>query len=520
MDALVLVVVLSPLLAAVLIGGGVLCGKLQGEASEAMTARIANGAITLSFFMVSLLWLLNGLNKTTGTFELSPWLSSETLEIRFSFVTQGFQLNLAAVFALLLAVVMQFSHNYFHREVSFHRFFFMLSLFSFAILLFVLSGNTVSTLMGWVLAGLCSYLGIGHFYQRSTATTNALRAIVTKHISDACFTVGIGLCFAWIGSLNWHDINTRFIDLPHSQITGIALCFAFASIIKSAQLPFTPWLARAMEGPTPSSAVFYGAVMIHSGVFLLCLLQPLFESTALVMVLLIIVGFLTAVYSFFVGLTQTDVKSSWVYAVTAQLGLMFLECGLGFWTLVHWHIAAHAIVRTYQLLTAPNFIHALHDNPVKTVSPKLANLRWLYTASLQRFWLEQLSDWAVVKPIRRLAHDLCFVDDYLIDRFLGAPNPALQTVSSLAQLEEAKLGARLDGNTDEFAQGSGLAGKLTQWMADLSHWFEHHFILQGVGKHSIQYGRELGHILNKVERLLLRPRYLVLFVFLTLLTVF
>lgn len=520
MDALVLVVILSPLLAAVLIGGGVLCGKLHGEASESMTARIANGAITLSCFTVLLLWLFSVLHKTTGTFEFGQWLNSESLSIRFSFVTQGFQLGLGAVFALLLAVVMQFSHNYLHREVGFHRFFFILCLFSFAMLLLVLSGNAVGTLIGWELAGLCSYWCIAHFYQRPTAVINATRVLVTNHVGDACFIIGIGLCFVWINSLSWHAINTGFIDLPRSQITGIALCFALAGFVKSAQLPFTPWLARAMEGPTPSSAVFYGAVMIHSGVFLICLLQPLFENTALVMVLLIVVGFLTAMYSFLVGLVQTDVKSSWTYAVTAQLGLMFLECGLGFWTLVHWHIAAHAIVRTYQLLTAPNFIHALHDNPIKTVSPKLAQLRWAYSASLQRFWVEQLTDWAVVKPVRRLAHDLCFVDDRIIDRVLGAPNPVLQGVSSLALAKEAELGARLDNHADEFAQGSGLAGKLTQWTAGLSDWFEQYFILQSTNKQSKRYGRELGHLANKIEHLLLRPRYLVLFVFLTLLTVF
>ena len=520
MDALVLLVVLSPLLAAVLIGVGTLSGWLQGEASEAMTAKIANWAITLSFFTVFLLWLWSGLNKTSGTFELGQWLSSETLSIRLSFVTQGFQIALATLFALLLAIVIQFSHNYLHREAGFHRFFAIISLFAFAMLLLVLSGNMVGTLVGWELAGVCSYLSIGYFYQRTNATANALRILVTNHIGDAFFIVGIGLCVAWTGVLSWQSLGTAIIELPRGQITGIALCFALAASVKSAQLPFTPWLARAMEGPTPSSAVFYGAVMIHSGVFLLCLLQAVLEQSALVMVLLIVIGFFTTVYSFLVGLVQTDVKSSWVYAVTAQLGLMFLECGLGLWTLVYWHIAAHAIVRAYQLLTTPNFIHALHNNPVKTVSPKLANLRWAYTASLQRFWLEQLTDWALVKPIRRLAHDLCFVDDYIIDRLMGAPNPVLQGVSSLAQAKEAELGARLDSHADEFAQGSGLAGKLTQWTAGLSNWFEQHFILQGVGKHSIQYGRELGHLANKIERLLLRPRYLVLFVFLTLFTVF
>jgi NADH:ubiquinone oxidoreductase subunit 5 (subunit L)/multisubunit Na+/H+ antiporter MnhA subunit len=209
-----------------------------------------------------------------------------------------------------------------------------------------------------------------------------------------------------------------------------------------------------------------------------------------------------------------------VYAISAQLGLLFLECGLGFWQLAKWHIAAHAIVRAYQLLSAPNLMHAVHNNPIKPVSPKLAQLRWLYTASLQRFWLDQITDWALVKPVRGLAHDLCYIDDHLIDRFMGSPNPVLNRASSLMQLEETKLGARLNNNTDEFASGSGLAGKLTEWSASLLHWFENRFVLHGVGKGSIRYGRELGHLANKVESLILKPRYLVLFVCITLLVAF
>jgi NADH:ubiquinone oxidoreductase subunit 5 (subunit L)/multisubunit Na+/H+ antiporter MnhA subunit len=266
--------------------------------------------------------------------------------------------------------------------------------------------------------------------------------------------------------------------------------------------------------------VFYGAVMIHAGVYLVCLLQALIEHSFLVMILLILVGFATAVYSFIVGLTQTDVKSSLVYAVAGQLGLMFLECGMGFWQLAKWHLCAHAIVRAYQLLSAPNLMHAVHNNPVKPVSSKLASQRWLYTAALQRFWLEQLTDWALVKPVRRLAQDCCYFDDQIVDRLMGAPDPALHTVSSLVELEETRIGSRLNNDADEFAQGSGLAGKLTEWTAGILHWFEDRFVLQGVGKGAIHYGRELGHFGNKIERFMLKPRYLVLFVFITLLVAF
>jgi len=261
-------------------------------------------------------------------------------------------------------------------------------------------------------------------------------------------------------------------------------------------------------------------VMVHAGVFLLIVLQPIFEQAPLAMALLIVTGLLTAAYSFFVGLTQTDVKSSLIFASSAQLGLMFLECGLGFWQLASWHLAAHAVVRGYQFFTAPALMHHVLGNPIKPLLPGIARLRWAYVASLQRCWLDQITDWALVKPVRGLAHDLSYFDDYVIDRMIGAPAPVIRAVSSLAQQEEQSLGARLDNDYDIFAQGTGLAGKFTEWFAALSHWFEQRFILRNTTKHMDGVDRKLGRLANNIEHIILRPRYLVLFVFITLLIAF
>jgi hypothetical protein len=275
-----------------------------------------------------------------------------------------------------------------------------------------------------------------------------------------------------------------------------------------------------MEGPTPSSAAFYGAVMIHAGVYLLILLQALFEQAPLVMGLLVAVGLLTALTSYLIGLVQTDIKSSLVYACSGQLGLMFVECGLGLWELASWHLAAHAIVRGYQVLTAPSFLHNVHDNPIQPVAPFLANSRWLYVASVQRFWLEQIADWGLVKPVQQLALDLGYFDDKAVDRALGVTAPAINAAATLAQLKEQSLGARLDNTVDDFAHGSGLAGTLTQWTAAVSHWLEEHLVLSGISKATLGRSRNLGRIANQIERTLLRPRYLLLFVGITLLVTF
>ena len=518
MDALVVLIPLMPLAAASAIGLGHLFGAISGEADETVTADIASWAIIMSTLLALTLLIADLLGKNAGSYNVGHWLSSDTLDIQLNFITTGFNVRLAALFSMLSAIVIHFSINYMHREAGYHRFFFILSLFASAMLLLVLSGNAVGTFIGWEVAGLCSYFLIAYAYDRPVAAANATRVFVTNRIGDAAFVLGVGLSYAWVGSVNWSTINAALVQLTPGEATSIALCFAVAAFAKSAQLPFTPWLARAMEGPTPSSAVFYGAVMVHAGVYLIILLRPVFEHAPLAMAVVAIVGLITAVYAFVVGLTQTDVKSSLIFAASGQLGLIFLECGLGFWRLAGWHLCAHAVVRGYQFLTAPSLMHNVRE--LNAEIPQCSVPAWIYVASLQRFWLDQITDWALVKPVRGLAHDLSYFDDHIVDRMMGGPAPAIRAISSLAQLEERMIGSHLDNESDDFAQGSGLAGKLTEWMAAVLHWFEDRFVLRGIGKNAINYGRRLGHIANKFEQSVLRPRYLVLFVFITLLVAF
>ena len=520
MDALVILIPLLPFTATILIGVGILTGVIHGEASENKTSIIANWTMSMSFLLALTLLIADLLKINTGSVLLGNWLSSDTLNIQVNFISTGFSVVLAVLFTFLLTLIMRFSVNYMHREIGFHRFFFILCLFASGILLLVLSGNAVGTFFGWEIAGLCSYLLIAYAYHRPIAVINATRVFITNRIGDVLFILGIALTYLWTDSINWTDLNAMPSQLDKGEANGIAMCFAIAAFAKSAQLPFTPWLARAMEGPTPSSAVFYGAVMIHAGVYLVCLLEPLFEQAPFAMALLAIVGGLTAAYSFIVGLTQTDIKSSLVFATSGQLGLMFMACGLGFWQLASWHLCAHAIVRCYLFLTAPSLMHNISGNPIKPVMPIISGLRWAYIASLQRFWLDQISDWTLVRPINRLAHDLSYFDDHVIDHIMGTPAPAILTISSIAELEEKLLGPELDNDLDSFAHGRGLAGKLTAWFASVTHWFEDRFVLRGVNKDAIMYGRKLGHAANKFERLILRPRYLVLFVLIIFLIVF
>jgi len=306
--------------------------------------------------------------------------------------------------------------------------------------------------------------------------------------------------------VNWRGLNAAATELSIGQATGVSLCFALAACAKSAQLPFTPWLAKTLEGPAPADAMVYGAVMGHAGVFLLCLLQPVLSQSPFALAVVGLSGLASALYSQLVGLSQTDVKSSLAYAGSAQIGLMLVECSLGFWQLAQWHLCAHAVIRCLQFLSAPSFAA---DSLVKTSALKPAP-RWLFMASMQRFWLEQIADWSLLKPIRGLALDLSYFDTRVIDQLLGMSNLNMEHWSQLA---ERKPGiAQLSG--------TGVAGKLTSWAATVMHWLEMRLLMRGLNKRSFRHGHELGRLAHKFEDIILRPRYLVLFICITFLMAF
>ncbi len=248
MTAWIVAVPLLPLFAALLIGGLNFFRFIDGEAGEKTTSRISLAAISISTLTALAFLIVDWTGRTAGqTHHYGNWLASGRLSIDFSLVAGGFNLAMAGLFSLLLLIVMRFSVNYMHREAGFHRFFFILSLFSAAMLLLVLSGSAVFTFVGWELAGVCSYLLIGYAYDRPVATHNAVRAFVTNRIGDGGFILAIGLSLSWLESADWQIINNGAADLDHGDATWLALSFALAAFAKSAQIPFTPWLARAME---------------------------------------------------------------------------------------------------------------------------------------------------------------------------------------------------------------------------------------------------------------------------------
>jgi NADH:ubiquinone oxidoreductase subunit 5 (subunit L)/multisubunit Na+/H+ antiporter MnhA subunit len=490
---------------------GMLTGSNRGEGGERFTARVVFWSVFLSLLLLLALDVEALLTGAPGQQVFGRWLGSGSYQVLISFTLDPLGLAMATLVALLCLLAIRFSVNYMHREAGFQRFFLVLSLFTGAMLLIVMAGNAVLTFIGWELAGVSSYLLIAYAYDRPTATGNATRAFVTNRIGDAGFVLAIALCFLWLGGVEWPTLFAASARLETLSVGLVAFGFLLAALAKSGQLPFAGWIARALEGPTPSSAIFYGAVMVHAGVYLMIRLEPLLQQAPAVLVLLMVIGLATAIYGWLVGLAQTDVKSSLMFSTTAQEGLMFFECGLGWFDLAAWHLAAHAVWRTYQFLHAPAMMD-LASRPARPVAPWLAKRPKLYHAALQRFWLDPISDWLLVRPTRSLAQDLRDFDNRVVNRIVGLPT-GVSALSSLAQWEERKKGYA--ATEDDVGRGSGLAGQLLEWVAGMLHWFEEHLVLKGGGEGLKDAIDLIGKYVVLIEGLLSQPRYLLLIIMAT-----
>jgi NADH:ubiquinone oxidoreductase subunit 5 (subunit L)/multisubunit Na+/H+ antiporter MnhA subunit len=508
-----------PLVAAGVIAVLAFGGWSSGERDERLTSRVALGACVGSVLCTIAL----AAQRTGGQIPAEAvrfvWFNSGDLAVPVSFMTDWLSVGLAAFFAAACLAIGRFAVHYMHREPGFHRFFMVLSLFTSGVLLLVTAGNALLTFAGWEITGLCSYLLIAFFAERRNAAVNATRVFVTNRIGDACFILGTLLAFVWLGSTEWEAITGASARLEMPWTSGLAACFAVAAMAKSAQVPFSPWLTRAMEGPTPSSALFYGAVLVHAGIYLLLRLQPLLAGAPVVATALVVVGAATALYGFLCGLAQTDMKSALAFSAMGQLGLMVAECGMGWTTLAALHLVGHASWRGYQFLTAPSILAQMHGRRTRPVPAWLTSVGWLYTAALQRGWLEDLGRRTLVAPTERFAADLARFDVAVVDRVAGLPVPAVRALSSLAGWEERRIGPTriLDASGDEFASGRGLVGSLTATAARLSDWFEDRLIVKTLSLGVARGAHALGGMLTRLEDQLERPAVVLASIFISLL---
>ena len=285
--------------------------------------------------------------------------------IALQFLVDRMALAFAALSAVILGIVAAFSTRYLHREPGFPRYFALLAMFATGMQCIALAGNVEVLFVGWELVGLSSALLVAYFHERPAPVSNALRVFSVYRVSDAAMlsaavvlrhaagSGSLALLFGGTGA-------AATAGLGRATATVIATLLIIAVAGKSALVPFSGWLPRAMEGPTPSSAVYYGALSIHAGCFLLLRSMPLLAQAPAARVFAGALGAVTALFAAVATRVQSDVKSSLAYASLTQVGLIVVEIALGWRLLAFVHLAGHACFRLLQFLSAPNVLHDLH----------------------------------------------------------------------------------------------------------------------------------------------------------------
>jgi NADH-quinone oxidoreductase subunit L len=434
---LVLVGVGSPALLFALLGGASL---LNRPLPERWTGPLAGGSMLLACAALSAAFVVYGTIGTgTQLVSYGAWSSSHASGIAIEFLVDRRSLGFAALSAAIAGVVSAFSNRYLHRESGYNRYFVLLAMFVTGMLLVALAGNVAVLFIGWEFVGLSSALLVAFFHQRPAAVSNALRVLSVYRISDAAMLSAAVLLRHVAGtdslSLLFGGAADSTIDLGGTNATIIAVLLIVAVAGKSALLPFSSWLPRAMEGPTPSSAVYYGSLSIHAGCFLLLRSAPLLEQVPAARFLAGGLGAATAIFAGITTRVQSDVKSSLAYASLTQVGIIVVEIAIGWYTIAFLHLAGHACFRLLQFLSAPNVLHDLHgmesaigDRPSRSsgylegvMSERLR--RRLFLIALERGFLDSILDRVVVEPFMRVARQLSRLDEWLCDAVMLTRRP-------------------------------------------------------------------------------------------------
>lgn len=482
------------------------------EAREKTVAKIALWATLFSIVILLVLDIRGWAYGTPGVIRLGEWFGAGPYRVTLELMLDGLGLSMATLMGWISLLTVRFSILYLHREGGFMRFFMILNLFIGAMYMILLAGNAVLVFVGWELAGASSFLLIGYVFDRETATRNANRAFITNRFGDAGFLFGIFAAFTWFGGVDWVHISSTADHVETLGATLMGAGFMTAAFAKSAQIPFTPWIARAMDGPTPSSAIFYGSLMVHAGVFLTLRLEPMLLQTPTILTVIAVLGLLTAIMGWVIALGQSDVKSSLMFSTISQTGLMFLWCGLGWFTLAAWHLGLHAAFRAWQFLHAPSLMHDL-NRPSPPAPRWLTRWYGLHTAVLQRFWLEQVGDAMMVAPTEKLAADMQVFELRVITPLTGLPAHA-NAISTLAQWQDSQSGV-IPPPGYSVERSTGVAGKLIQKLASILYYFEENMILKGGGAGLLQVLFTIGKPLTRIDYFLSEPRYLLFMIALT-----
>ncbi|HEX2762886.1 MAG TPA: NADH-quinone oxidoreductase subunit L [Allosphingosinicella sp.] len=358
-------IVFLPLLAAIVAGLG---NRLLGNFAAKL---VTTGAL---FAAMALAWpIFLGFVAGTEHSQLHPvlsWIHSGNLNVDWALRVDALTSVMLVVVTTVSALVHLYSWGYMAADPSQPRFFAYLSLFTFAMLMLVTADNLVQMFFGWEGVGLASYLLIGFWYHKPSANAAALKAFIVNRVGDFGFSLGIFATFLVFGTVSIPAIleaapgmagsTIGFLGQRFDTMTLICILLFIGAMGKSAQLGLHTWLPDAMEGPTPVSALIHAATMVTAGVFMVCRLSPMFETSATALTFVTAVGAATAIFAATVGTVQNDIKRVIAYSTCSQLGYMFFAAGVGAYGAAMFHLFTHAFFKALLFLGAGSVIHAMH----------------------------------------------------------------------------------------------------------------------------------------------------------------
>jgi NADH-quinone oxidoreductase subunit L len=359
------IIVFAPLLAALIAGLG------QRFIGATAAKLVTTGGL---FLACGLSWpifiaFLSG-NEKAYVEPVLLWVQSGTLTFDWALRVDSLTATMLVVITTVSALVHLYSWSYMEEDPDQPRFFAYLSLFTFAMLMLVTANNLVQMFFGWEGVGLASYLLIGFWYKKPSANAAAIKAFVVNRVGDLGFMLGIFGVFWLFGTVSIPEIlaaapekagsSIGFLGLRVDTMSLLCILLFIGAMGKSAQLGLHTWLPDAMEGPTPVSALIHAATMVTAGVFMVCRLSPLFETSQFALNVVTVVGATTAIFAATVGLVQNDIKRVIAYSTCSQLGYMFFAAGVGAYSAAMFHLFTHAFFKALLFLGAGSVIHAMH----------------------------------------------------------------------------------------------------------------------------------------------------------------
>ncbi|CAN5513060.1 NADH-quinone oxidoreductase subunit L [soil metagenome] len=322
---------------------------------------IAIAAVAGSFVLSLLVFIQQLGTEEPLLQELYTWIPAGQFTVPLNLYVDHLTAVMLMVVTSVSLLVHIYSTGYMHGDPGYYRFFSYLPLFVFSMLMLVLADNFLVIFLGWELVGLSSYLLIGYYFRRTSANDAAKKAFIVNRIGDFGFGIGIMLIFVNLGTIMFADVFAEIGTLGSGTITIIALLLFTGAIGKSAQLPLFVWLPDAMEGPTPVSALIHAATMVTAGVYMVARTYSIFIQSPDAMLVVAVVGAVTAIVAATIAITQYDIKRVVAYSTVSQLGFMIFALGVGAWVAAIFHLMTHAFFKGLLFLGSGSVIHGMHE---------------------------------------------------------------------------------------------------------------------------------------------------------------